>query len=254
MGDETGDAQLAAIGPGLYTLADDTFAKNNNKGCTILGKPRAQSAAHGSRLGPGQYYKNTGKLENEAYSFGTNIRKGLTYGHENRVGPGQYGNLRDKGFGRKGISFGKSTRDQGKIDNPLGPGQYSSQQSKAIRPVTSTGTFGTAERKIGDRLRETGCAKNLGPGYYSVKDEHKGGNKFGFQTRGANEGKFNNPMGPGSYNITNKPSSKGGKIGTSSRNQGDNSGKTTGYYTVPATVPDVPKYLLPPPNQRKIHL
>lgn len=225
MGDETMDPQLAAIGPGLYTVADTTFARDGSKGCTILGKPRPQSATHMSRLGPGQYYRNTGDLQNEAYSFGKHRRQGLTYGHENKIGPGQYGNLRDKGFGTKGHRFGSSTRDQGKIDNPLGPGQYSSQRSKASRPATSKGTFGVAERKIGERLRETGCAKNLGPGYYSIKDDNGGGWKFGKQERGANEGKFNNPMGPGSYNVRSKPSTKGGLIGTGSRNPGEKSKK-----------------------------
>lgn len=254
MGDELQDPVMAGIGPGLYTITDETFAKNNGKGYTILGKPRAQSANPGSRLGPGQYHRNTEELANEAYSFGKTQRKGLTFGVDNKVGPGQYGNLRDKTFGKKGISFGKSTRNQVKVDNPPGPGHYCGQKSKAARPVVSAGTFGTAERKIGDRLRETGCAKNLGPGSYSVKTDKKTGWSFGNQARGANEGKFNNPMGPGSYNIPSKLSQKGGLIGTGLRTPASKGEKGVGHYSTPASFPDAPKYLLPPKEQRKIHM
>lgn len=254
MGDELGDPDLMALGPGAYTLEEDTFKKDNGRGFSIVGKPRAQSATPGSKLGPGQYYRNSGALNNEVYSFGKGKRAGLTYNENNKVGPGQYGSMRDKSFGSKGISFGKSTREGKGQGSGVGPGQYCAQKSKAIRPVTSVGTFGTAERKIGDRLRETGCAKNLGPGYYSVKDNQNNGWSFGKQDRGANEGKFNNPMGPGSYTVKSEFSKRGGLIGTSSRNPTDKSTKPPGFYSIPATVPDAPKYLLPPKNERKIHI
>ena len=119
------DPDLAKLGPGAYTIEDDTFKRGNGRGVTIVGKPRPQSAAAGNRVGPGQYYRDPGVLNNEAYSFGKGARKGLTYGEMNRVGPGQYGTLRDKNKGSKGISFAKSKRTDLRSDTGLGPGQYS---------------------------------------------------------------------------------------------------------------------------------
>lgn len=250
-----GDPDLAHLGPGAYTLQDDTFKKGNKRGCTILGKPRAQSAYGRNKLGPGQYYKDSGVLKNEAYSFGKDQRKGLTYNEANKIGPGQYGLMRKKDFGTKGVSFARSKRDGPKSGSNLGPGQYCSQKSKKVRPETMMGTFGTAERKIGERLRDTGCAgAHLGPGYYSSKTKQAGGWSFGKENRQGLAHKSDNNLGPGAYNIKPSANKKGGLIGTSTRDPKDKINKTPGFYKIPATVPDVPKYLLPAEKDRKIHM
>ncbi len=247
------DPDLAKIGPGAYTIEDDTFQKGNGKGITILGKPRAQSAQPGSKLGPGQYYRDTGKLANEAYSFGKDIRKGLTYNENNRVGPGQYGTLRNKRFGKNGISFARSKRTDLKTDSGLGPGYYSSQRVKKVQPEVAVGTFGTAERKIGERLNDKGSASHIGPGYYTRKEKRNSGWTFGKDGREGLGVNANN-LGPGAYNIKNELGKKLGIMGRSSRDPKDKINKTPGFYKIPATVPDVPKYLLPAENKRKIHL
>lgn len=258
--EEGGDPELAHLGPGAYAIQDDTFKKDNGRGVTILGKPRPQSAAPGSKLGPGQYYKDAGVLNNEAYSFSKGNRGALTWNEANKVGPGQYGAMRDKNFLQKGkgVSFARSKRMNDKCDNNLGPGQYSKQtakRTKAIRPESAYGTFGTAERKIGERLRDTGASgANLGPGYYSRKEKPGNGWSFGKEQRDQALNKLGNQVGPGAYSLKPTFSQKGGLIGTSTRDPKDKINKTPGFYKVPATVPDVPKYLLPPEKNRKIHL
>lgn len=247
------NVQEGALGPGAYTLEDDTFKKGNGKGYSIVGKGRAQSA-NTNKVGPGQYFHEEKLGQNEVYSFPKGGRVDLYNGKPNRVGPGQYGNLRDKNFGKKGISFGKSTRDGGKEGGSgLGPGQYSSQQSKVGRPISSVGTFGTEERKIGARLEEKGSAKNIGPGYYTSKaKDKKNGWSFGKEGRDQKSLDKGGNVGPGSYNLKNGFSSKFGAFGKAPKAGADQKNNVP-FYSVPASVPDVPKYLLPPKNQRKIH-
>ena len=86
--DAVADPDLTRLGPGAYTVEDETFKKDNGRGISIVGKPRPQSAVAGTRLGPGQYYRDHGILNNEAYSFGKGVRKGLSYVEGNRIGPG----------------------------------------------------------------------------------------------------------------------------------------------------------------------
>ena len=81
-----------------------------------------------------------------------------------------------------------------------------------------------------------------GPGWSMGKDRRK---VFG--------GKNNYP-GPGSYNA--KRGCKCDTKGYSFGRKGDpiKPNTTPGFYDVPATIPDVPSYLMPPPDRRKIHL
>ena len=247
--EKVGDA--VALGPGSYYAEDDTFKKGNGKGFSLVGKPRAQSASQ-NKIGPGQYYKDEKLGVNEAYSIPKAGRGDLSDGQPNRVGPGQYGNLRDKSFGKKGVSFAKSTRDGKQQGSGVGPGQYSAQQSKVPRPVSAVGTFGTADRRIGERLEEKGSAKNLGPGYYTSKQkDKKTGWSFGKEGRGGPTDNQANPLGPGAYNVKAGLGSKLGVIGRAPKS-GDASKNNVPFYSLPATVPDVPKYLLPPKHQRKI--
>lgn len=249
------DPELAKVGPGAYTIEDDTFKKGNGKGVTILGKPRPQSATPGNQLGPGQYWSNRPESGTEAHAFGRGARGGLTWGETNKVGPGQYGSFLNKKFGGKGISFAKSTRDGVRNDINVGPGQYCAQTSKKIKPGLMHGTFGTAERRIGQAVdKDKDIGTQIGPGYYSTKDKKKGGWTFGRDERDFQYAS-DNPVGPGAYNIKRGLSQKLGIIGTSTRDgKKDKTISTPGFYKIPATVPDVPKYLLPEEKNRKIHL
>lgn len=249
--EKVGDA--VALGPGSYYAEDDTFKKGNGKGFSLVGKPRAQSASH-HKLGPGQYYKEETPGAAEAYSIPKAGRGGPSNGPPSKVEPGQYGNLRDKSFGKKGVSFAKSTREGKPQGSGVGPGQYSAQQPKVPRPVSAVGTFGTADRKIGERLEEKGSAKNIGPGYYTSKQkDRKTGWSFGKEGRGGPTDKQANALGPGAYNVKTGLGSKLGVIGKAPKN-GEPAKNNVPFYSIPATVPDVPKYLMPPKNQRKIGL
>lgn len=249
--EKVGDA--VALGPGSYYAEDDTFKKGNGRGFSLVGKPRAQSA-HQNKLGPGQYHKEAHAGAGEAFSIPKAGRGSLADGAPNRVGPGQYGNLRDKSFGKKGVSFARSTRDGKPQGSGVGPGQYSAQQSKVPRPVSAVGTFGTEERKIGARLEEQGSAKNIGPGYYTSKQKTKNsGWSFGKEGRGGPGDKQASGLGPGAYNVRSGLGSKLGVIGKAPKS-GERGRNDVPFYSLPATVPDVPKYLLPPKHQRKIGL
>ena len=246
-----GLSSTGELGPGAYVGVQGFGDKK--KGPTIRGKPRPNSAAPGSRLGPGQYYsQQQNGIPASAYSFGKGNRD---HGkNQGGVGPGQYGTMRPKNNG-KGITFGRSTRMAQKSDNLVGPGQYCQQKplNKNARPATSKGTFGNAERKIGERLQETGAAANLGPGYYSIKEKNKNGWKFGNEKRDGHY-KSDNPVGPGAYTIQSELNLVGGAIGRAPREKPTSNSKGGNMYQIPSSIPDVPKYLLPPPNKRKIHI
>jgi hypothetical protein len=83
-----------------------------------------------------------------------------------------------------------------------------------------------------------------GPGSYGLKNKGAtGGWSIGKGKRPAINGRDDgNDVGPGQYNHNNK--ARGGfKFGKDERKTVEVN-KTPGYYNIPCTVPDVPKYLL----------
>lgn len=85
---------------------------------------------------------------------------------------------------------------------------------------------------------------NPGPGQYSIKNikENQIGWSVGKEKRpklGYSKNNFNN--GPGSYDLQ-RGIVGGNRFGVSDR-PGNINVKTPGFYKVPASVPDVPKYL-----------
>lgn len=110
------------------------------------------------------------------------------------------------------------------------------------------GTFGTGPKAIDIR------GSTIGPGQYNPKNEFwKKGSSFGKQHK-ISLGEGNSVPGPASYDpkCGCRCDKRGYSIPKAGRKQQVIT--TPGFYKIPASVPDVPTYLLPSNDQRKIHI
>lgn len=208
--------------------------------------------------GPGAYKEvDTGRykqFQNVGVKFGNS---GRNEKEGNSVpGPGAF-NIPSKFKG--GYSFGNSKRSDmgGDSVNP-GPGAYTVGEFKVRDSLIlahvqarqgKIGTFGTGPKSSDFRGSST-----IGPGQYNPKNEFwKNGYSFGKQRKN-NLGEGDGVPGPASYDpkCGCRCDKRGYSIPKAGRQQKVIT--TPGFYKIPASVPDVPTYLLPSNDQRKIRL
>lgn len=223
------------VGPGAYDLS------LKNKGGFSFQKDKKEHEGGEFVPGPGAYELKQMPLIKSIGKFGKQKRDVSI--PLNTVGPGAYNTLKDEK--KNGLSFGKAKKDQGNPDAVPGPGQYNSDK---VDPLTNAGSF-NRQKRGGPTNGSTSSA--AGPGAYDLKAETwTGGYSIGREKRKglANQ---NETPGAGQYNLKSDWSQ-----GYSFK-RGEKQAKpnvTPGYYKPMYSVPDVPKYLLPPEPQRKIHL
>lgn len=225
------------IGPGGYDI------KDKFEGGYSFGKSGKQHDYDSAVPGPGQYpvkqlspIKPGPKFSKQKRTVGAPLAgEGL--------GPGAY-DIKDKFSG--GFRFGRDARDHSKEDGIPGPGNY---KEKKIEPLSNLGSFGRQQRRVGT-LTIGGTV--VGPGNYNPQvDNWCGGYSMGKEKRKGLASDKGTP-GAGAYTLKDEYGRGGYSF---KRTQKDPKPETTpGYYRPIYTVPDVPKYLLPPEPQRKIHL
>lgn len=225
------------IGPGGYDLKDP------KGGGFSFGKDKKDHEGMQFVPGPGQYPLKDVPPLNSGVKFGRQ-KRGMNYKSTvTDAGPGAY-NLKDPNGG--GFSFGKDPKDHISESAVPGPGQY---PAKKVNPLSNLGKFGRQRRGIDINKDKTGAAG--GPGDYNPKvDNWSGGYSIGREKRHGLADEAGNP-GVGAYEIRDP---KRGGYSFKRSNKDQKPATTPGFYPPMYSVPDVPKYLLPPEPQRKIHL
>mmetsp|Transcript_2175 Transcript_2175/g.2506 ORF Transcript_2175/g.2506 Transcript_2175/m.2506 type:complete len:471 (-) Transcript_2175:40-1452(-) len=228
-------------GPGTYYLP-----QNKGKGVYMAGKYPPKGLENFP--GPGAYDMN-GKKAGPHYSIAS-VNGKEKYGTVS-PGPAAYDLIQSyqQVYNAKpGKSFGKKVGTGGKGRDAPGPGTY-------YLPKNKSGGI-TMEGRYPDHMYE----KSPGPAAYNQKwqtiqnlvDTGKGASMGGGNNSSAiNFYPKNGIPGPGTYYSPSKLSASGTKFGTGVRTgmKGtENPGP--GYYYIPCTVADVPKYVLPNPDQR----
>lgn len=226
------------VGPGGYDIKDKfgggySFGKGNRKHNDDTAIP-----------GPGQYslkemppLANTGKFNKQKRNLNGNQAS-------DAAGPGAYDIKLDY---RGGFKFGRDKKNHENQEEIPGPGAY---KPKTVKPLSNLGSFGRQQRHIG---KNAGSDTGAGVGAYDPKvDNWSGGYSIGREKRPQLASNLDNP-GAGAYNLNKTDFNRGGY--SFKRSNKDNKPETTpGFYKPQYCVPDVPKYLLPPEPQRKIHL
>lgn len=225
------------IGPGAYEI------KDKHDGGFRFGKDKRDHLDKEEKPGPGAYKLGEVPPISPSGKF-TKAPRALTKVKENPIGPGAY-DLKDKHDG--GFHFGRDKRNHDHDSQIPGPGNY---ELKKVGPLSNLGSFPKQPRNIGS-------VKNLtqaGPGQYDPKvDNWSGGYTVGRDKRRGIAESRETP-GVGQYQL--KGQFEDPKHGYSFKRgaQGEKTNTTPGFYKPMYSVPDVPRYLLPPEPQRKIHL
>jgi Sperm-tail PG-rich repeat len=227
------------IGPGGYDI-NDKFGGGYSFGKGIRDNNNDTLAP-----GPGQYSIKEVPVLSKIGRFGKQKRELNGNNGSDTAGPGAYNiNIDHNG----GFKFGRDKRAHDYQDEIPGPGAY---KVKNVIPLSNLGSFGKQQRSIG---RNSGGLDNgAGVGDYNPKlDNWCGGYSIGREKRPNIASNLENP-GAGTYDLGSTIKNRTGY--TFKRSNKDRKPDTTpGYYKPQYSVPDVPKYLLPPEPQRKIHL
>jgi len=199
-------------GPGMYAGDLNSFGKNG-KGILIRGKQTQNYSTVGP--GPGAY---NGTLEvvkesTATYKMGLQERKTVFMHQEDKPGPGMYASdLNSFGKGAKAVSIrGKQNIDYSTVSP--GPGAYDAKL-EVIKEHQVSYMMGSSDRLV-----------------------HKGGLvERGVEREGS--------PGPGLYN-PKLPSGRSVIFDKNEKDLGQDMHPGPGYYKVPCTFADVPKYVMP---------
>ena len=225
------------IAPGAYDI------KDKYDGGFRFGKDKRDHLDKEEKPGPGTYEMIKVPLISPTGKF-PKARRALTTVKGIDIGPGAY-ELNEKLDG--GFHFGKDKRNHDHDNQIPGPGKY---ELKKVAPLSNLASFPKQPRKIGS-------VKNLidaGPGQYDPKVENwSGGYSLGKDRR---KGIADSKETPGVGQYVLKGQFDDQKHGYSFKRslQPEKTNTTPGFYKPMYSVPDVPRYLLPPEPQRKIHL
>lgn len=228
------------VGPGGYM----TEKPNKPTGFTF-GRDKKEHENSQTAPGPGAYQLKAPPALYNPRSFPKTERGlGRSKSQAEQVGPGAY-DIKDKYSG--GFKFGKDAREHQADDGIPGPAKYNPPK---LNPISNLGSFGRQKRGI-HRDNEGTNSVAVGPGMYVPKAENwSGGYSIGREKRVGLASKLDTP-GVGAYSIKDKHD---GGYSFPHAGKPKMTNTTPGFYRPLYSVPDVPKYLLPPEPQRKIHL
>lgn len=225
------------VGPGGYEI------KDKHDGGFSFGKGKRQHENDPSVPGPGQYQMKPVAPLTSGNTFNRQKRRVGLNDEDTGAGPGAY-EIKDKYGG--GFKFGRDKREHEKDDGIPGPGNY---KEKKVDPLSNLGSFGRQKRRIGS---QNDGSVTAGPGGYSPQvDNWCGGYSIGKEKRKGLASSIETP-GVGAYTFKDDNRRGGYSFKRSKMDQKPDT--TPGFYRPMYSVPDVPKYLLPPEPQRKIHM
>lgn len=228
---------MTEAGPGSYDI------KDQHDGGFKFGKSKKGYENDPSIPGPGAYSLKELPFLSNAGKFAKQKRDYERHSATGETGPGAY-NIKSDHKG--GFKFGKDKKEHRLAEEVPGPGKY---EPKRVNPLSNLGTFGRNKRPTDRRENYTSDDRNYDPKI----DNWCGGYSIGRGKRQPLASNHETP-GVGAYNY--KGASIDPRTGYSfKRSHKEEKPQTTpGFYKPFYSVPDVPKYLLPPEPQRKIHL
>ena len=220
--------------PGQYNVVGFTDDLRH-KGKTMSSRPQGATQVSATP-GPGAYYTPQVVRTSPGFSIGQAARRALNT-HTNEGGPAKYSPNRIDQTS-KSCTFAKSTRPSiARADRNPGPGAYDLSPEKA-----------TAYSILGRKAESKNKEETPGPGTYKTNSSlvQSRGPRIGNSQRSepTTQGTKLNP-GPGHYSLVAPRVTTGWTFGRGLREKDildDEPGP--GAYEVPASVPDVPKYLM----------
>lgn len=236
-------------GPGQYAY-QNKIGNEAPKYTLTPRRPDTTPAYGRTSPGPGIYNPSDdfSKTKSPQCKFGSSSRKDLR--RDASPSPDAYNqtSLDSRKKSSPAFAFGNSNRPPlAKTGFTPGPGNYNSPS----RIIEKNGYY------MGEKLKTRDRDNNPGPGNYNPDDKFsklKSPNcKIGSEKRGGNNKYKESVPGPGNYKFYNPMLDKGPHygIGTEKRSKdlkSDTPGP--GAYRIPVKIVDVPRYLIPNPDER----
>lgn len=249
-GDE-GITKIKAMipGPGQYAFAPKVGAEAPKYSLTAR-RPDTSPTVGKYSPGPGNYNPSDNYAKNQApkYRFGSSTRKDLRKTFSPSPDAYNVTTLDSRKKSSPAFGFGSSNRQAlSKTSLAPGPGNYSIPS----KIVEKNGYY------MGCRLSQKDRNIVPGPGNYDPDDKvgktHSPTYKIGSSPRGANNKYKESIPGPGNYQYYNPALDKGPKVKFGNEKRGINVKSDTpgpGAYKIPVKIVDVPRYLIPNPDER----
>lgn len=229
-------------GPGAYDLNEMALSSNIK-----FGKKQRMNLdlVKGNEPGPGQYNVDQAFTKLTG-TQGVKFLKSSFHCKENAVpGPGNY-DPKVTALEKRGVAMNKAPRGKLTESGVPGPGQYDNNLDLSVK---------VARVKFGKEMRGNSLVNKVpGPGAYETSiNEDKPTFKMGKAVR-LKDYKNEQP-GPGQYDTDGKAWDKHfPKFGNANAVPGKTNEVGPGMYSVPHSIPDVPRFNYPSLEKRKIKI
>lgn len=221
-------------GPGSY---DQSALKDRKNG--FIGKLERGKGLTSSTPGPGAYDYNSSSLGGPGWKQSKQSRNWLK--KSDNPGPGNYDSMGNQ-FSKTSGKILPPGKESTSVNYP-GPGTYDGDY---FLPKNKYPEFSFGKEQKLDREKRV-----PGPGAYDPSSGKSGANvSLGRGAKGTKHGNLN--PGPGTYDSTTL--NQDAKYSFGKQPRGKDNKESIGYYDIPHSIPDVPRYNYPALNKRKIQV